>query len=226
MPRIAILPSLLAADFGRLGEECRRAEAAGADALHLDVMDGRFVGNISFGPDVVRLARRSTRRPLSVHLMIERPDEYARVFAEAGADLLLIHVEAPCDVRATLRDIRGLGVRAGIVLNPETPAAFARPYIEERGIDEILCMSVHPGFGGQAFLEEVVPKIAELRRAGPELDLSVDGGIDARAAARCAAAGANAFIAGTTLFGAPDMAAAVAALRAAAAGAAPAGGGA
>ncbi len=212
-PPIRILPSLLAADFGRFADECRRAEAAGADALHLDIMDGHFVRNISFGPDVVRMARRSCGLPLSVHLMIERPDLYAEVFAEAGASIVLVHVEAPAAPLPVLQRFRELGVRAGITLNPETPLELASECLGSGLVDEVLLMTVHPGFGGQSFLSDVLPKMEGLRRRCPDLDISVDGGIGDETAARCAAAGANVLIAGTTLFRAPDMAAAIRSMR-------------
>lgn len=215
-PEIQILPSLLAADFGRVADECRRAEAAGADALHLDVMDGHFVRNISFGPEMVRVARRSCGLPQHVHLMLDRPDLYLNVFVEAGASTVLIHVEARCDVAAALCELRELGVRAGLTLNPETPLELARPYVQAGQVDEVLLMSVHPGFGGQTFLEMVLPKIAALRAEQPTLSISVDGGIGEKTGAACARAGANVLIAGTTLFGAPDMCDAIARLRAAA----------
>ena len=222
-PSIQILPSLLAADFGRLAEDCRRAEAAGADALHLDVMDGQFVRNLSFGPAITHVVREAVTIPLHVHLMVVRPDWYIRAFAEAGATTLLIHVEAPCDVAATLRDIRGLGLRPGVTLNPETPAAAAAPFLETPGLaDEVLCMTVHPGFGGQAFLPHVLPKIADLRRRRPDLRISVDGGLDFENAPACAAQGADVLIAGTTLFRAPDLPAAIVRMRALAEAARPA----
>ncbi len=203
-PGIQILPSLLAADFARLGEECRRAETTGADGLHLDVMDGHFVPNISFGAEIVRVASRSCQLPLSVHLMVTRPDFYAKSFIEAGATLLLIQVESSCDIAATLRAIKAAGCRPGLVLNPETPAAAAEPFLEQ--VEEIMCMTVHPGFGGQAFIPQVLPKLQELRARRPRLDLSVDGGITVETAVRCAAAGVNVFIAGTSLYRAADMA--------------------
>lgn len=215
-----ILPSLLAADTGHLADEARRAELSGADALHLDIMDGHFVPNISFGPDVVAMARRTVRLPLNVHLMLSRPDLYAERFAEAGADTIQIHVEAECDVAATLRDIRALGVRPAIVLNPETPADALAPYLPLA--DEVLCMTVHPGYGGQAFMAEVMPKVervaAMLRETGraTEVPVMVDGGVARGTIGACAAAGARSFVAGSALFRAADMVAEVAALRRAA----------
>ena len=211
MTTMQILPSLLAADMGRLEEACLRSVNAGADGLHLDIMDGHFVPNLSMGPEVVRMARRCVNIPLSVHLMVTRPDVYAEPFLDAGADTLLIHVEAQCDPVPVLRQIRKKGRRAGITLNPETPAEAADPFLGE--IDEILFMTVHPGFGGQAFIEGVLPKIAEIRRKVPTLDFSVDGGINAETAVRAAASGINIFIAGTYLFKAKDMAAEITALR-------------
>ncbi len=206
--RTLILPSLLAADVGNLESEARRAEAAGADALHLDIMDGVFVPNISMGPAVVAMARKHTRLPLNVHLMLRHPDRYVAPFADAGADSIQIHVEAECDVPATLREIRRRGLRPGITLNPPTPAEAVFALLGL--VDEVLCMTVHPGYGGQAFIAEVLPKMravrTEARRQGlDELDLMVDGGIDLETAPRCAAHGANAFVAGTALFPHADM---------------------
>ncbi len=217
--RVLVLPSLLASDFGCLAREARRAEAAGADALHLDIMDGHFVPNLSMGPDVVAMARNTVGLPLSVHLMLEHPQDYLTAFARAGADSLLIHVEAHCDVRRVLRDIRAMGIRPGLTLNPRTSAAMLRDGLPLA--DEVLCMSVQPGHGGQAFMPEVLEKIKDVRTMAAgigkkDLDIMVDGGINAATAADCAASGANAFVAGTSLFKSSDMQVAVSELREAA----------
>lgn len=218
---IAILPSLLAGNFGRLEESALQAQAAGGDALHLDIMDGHFVPNLTMGPDVVRMAWRCLRIPLSVHLMLTRPDYLADAFIEAGSTTLLIHAEAQCDIAKTLRRIRAKGVRPGLALNPETPAAALEPYWG--AFDEVLCMTVHPGFGGQAFMPEVLSKIAGIfaraqqgRGAGPVVDLGVDGGIDLNTVKQAAGAGANIIIAGSSLYKAADMKQAVSAMRTAA----------
>lgn len=206
---IYIWPSLLAGDFGRLEESALKAQAAGADALHLDIMDGHFVPNLSMGPDVVKMARHCLNIPLSVHLMLSRPDQFAEVFIKAGAASLTIHVESACDVLKTLRHIRALGASPGVAVNPETPFEAVLPFLGE--VDEVLCMTVHPGFGGQQFMPEVLPKIAAIRRAARTqsgrdragdafLGITVDGGIDLHTVSRVAQAGANIMVAGSALF--------------------------
>ena len=207
-----ILPSLLAADFGRLADGILRAEASGADALHLDVMDAHFVPNLSFGPDVVALAKRvAPGFYRNVHLMMSRPDLYLEAFAKAGAQTIQVHVEADCDLHRELRRIREMGLRNAIVFNPETPFERVVPYLGE--VDEALVMTVHPGYGGQKFIDDCLPKIAALRAVRPGLDVMVDGGINAETALRAAKAGANMFVAGSYLFGQADMRAAVADMR-------------
>ena len=210
--KIEILPSLLAADFGRLGDEIRRAEASGAEALHLDIMDAHFVPNLSFGPDVVALAKRTSPGFYrNVHLMMSRPDLYLGKFADAGAQTIQIHVEADCDLHAELRRIREMGLKNAIVLNPETPVERLEPYLGE--IDEALVMTVHPGYGGQSFIAECLQKVTWLRARCPTLDIMVDGGVNAETAVLAARAGANQFVAGSYLFKQADMKAAVAGLR-------------
>ncbi len=207
-----ILPSLLAADLGRLADEVRRAEASGADALHIDIMDPHFVPNMSFGPSIVDFCRKACPGFYrNVHLMMSRPDLYIEKFAKAGAQALQLHVEADCDLHVELARVRALGVRAAIVLNPETPVEMLAPYLGE--IDEALVMTVHPGYGGQKFIAECLPKVAWLRERRPGLDIMIDGGGNAETIPLSAKAGANMFVAGSYLFGKEDMKAAVDDLR-------------
>ncbi len=212
--KIEILPSLLAADFGRLAEEIQRAEASGSEALHLDIMDAHFVPNLSFGPDVVALAKRvAPNFYRNVHLMMSRPDLYLEVFAAAGAQTIQIHVEADCNLHTELKRIRSMGLKNAIVLNPETPVERLIPYLGE--VDEVLVMTVHPGYGGQKFIADCMSKVAFLRERCPELDIMVDGGINGETAIVAAEAGANQFVAGSYLFKQSDMKAAVDSMRAA-----------
>jgi ribulose-phosphate 3-epimerase len=205
-PRIA--PSILSADFARLGEEVREVEKAGADWIHVDVMDGCFVPNITIGPLVVEAVRAATALPLDVHLMIEQPERFIADFVKAGASTVGLHVEACPHLHRSAVKIREAGARAAVALNPATPAVAVEPMLAD--LDQVLVMTVNPGYGGQEFIRSTLPKIETLRRwideRGLDVEIEVDGGI----------AGAGVFVAGTAVFGAPDYAAAIAGLRRAA----------
>jgi len=215
-PRIA--PSILAADFARLADEAARVEAGGADLLHVDVMDGRFVPNITVGPLVVSALRRTTRLPLEVHLMIQDPDRYLEAFVEAGAATLIVHAEVLPHLHRTLHEIRRLGARAGVALNPSTPLSAVAEVLAD--LDHLLVMSVNPGFSGQTFIPHTLPKLrsarALLEAGGCAAPVEVDGGVSTTNARALVEAGASMLVAGSAIFGNADPAAAVRALRSAA----------
>jgi ribulose-phosphate 3-epimerase len=212
---IRIAPSILSADFSRLGAEVGAVAEAGADWIHVDVMDGRFVPNLTIGPPVVKSLRRTTDLPLDCHLMMVEPERMVGAFAEAGADVITVHVEASPHLHRTLQQIRGLGKKSGVSLNPHTPVETIQHVLGE--LDLILVMSVNPGFGGQSFIEAVLPKIEALRKmideAGMDIVLEVDGGVKPGTASKVVQAGADMLVAGSAVFGADDYGRAIEALR-------------
>jgi len=214
-PRIKIAPSILSSDFGRLAEEARRIEDAGADAIHIDIMDGHFVPNLTLGPRAVAAINRATSIYLDVHIMVYHPFDFIETFVESGADGITFHFEATEEVKETLDYIRQCKVHAGLSFNPETSESFIPKYLTS--CDRILLMTVSPGFGGQSFMSEVLKKIKFTRemcdKLNLDIDIQVDGGIDEKTAPKCIAAGANYLVSGTYLFGAPDMKSAILKLK-------------
>jgi ribulose-phosphate 3-epimerase len=212
---VKIAPSILSADFARLAEEIRDVEQGGADYIHVDVMDGHFVPNITIGPLIVEAIRPVTKLPLDVHLMIEQPDRYIPAFAKAGADYLSVHVEACPHLHRTIHLIKEHGVKAGVVLNPHTPVEMIQHIIDD--VDLVLLMTVNPGFGGQKFIPSVLPKIRQVaqlvKERGQFVEIEVDGGINAETARLCMEAGANVLVAGSAIYNERDRAAAIRAIR-------------
>lgn len=208
---IKIAPSILSADFAKLGEEVRDVERGGADYIHVDVMDGHFVPNITIGPLIVEAIRPVTKLPLDVHLMIENPDAYIEIFAKAGADIITVHVEACPHLHRTLQLIKSYGVKAGVVLNPHTPVSMIEHIIDE--VDMVLLMTVNPGFGGQTFITSVLPKIKQVadmvKERGLNVEIEVDGGVNTETAKLCVEAGANVLVAGSAVYNKTDRAEAI-----------------
>jgi len=212
---IKIAPSILSADFARLGEEITAVDVAGADYIHVDVMDGHFVPNITIGPLIVDAVRKVTQKPLDVHLMIENPDLYIPDFAKAGADIIVVHEEAVAHLHRTVQLIKSLGKKAGVSINPATPVSSLEVILDD--LDLVLVMTVNPGFGGQSFIDACLPKIEQLRtmieKRGLQTELEVDGGVKVDNIGKVAAAGAEVFVAGSAVFNASDYRQTIAALR-------------
>jgi ribulose-phosphate 3-epimerase len=212
---VKIAPSILSADFSKLGEDIKDVERGGADYIHVDVMDGHFVPNITIGPLVVEAIRPITKLPLDVHLMIENPDQYIEAFANAGADYITVHVEACKHLHRTVHYIKSFGVKAGVVLNPATPVQTIEHVIDD--IDMVLLMTVNPGFGGQKFIEGVLPKIRQVKelvdKKGLSVEIEVDGGVNVETARKCIEAGANVLVAGSAIYNEKDRKIAIEKIR-------------
>lgn len=212
---IKIAPSILSADFARLGSEIEEVDKAGADYIHVDVMDGHFVPNITIGPLIVEAIRPVTKLPLDVHLMIENPDQYIEAFAKAGADIITVHVEACRHLHRTIHHIKSFGIRAGVVLNPATPVDTIKHIISD--VDMVLLMSVNPGFGGQKFIPEVLAKITAVKemaaQKGMDIEIEIDGGVNPETAKLCIEAGATVLVAGSAIYNQDDYAQAISLIR-------------
>ncbi len=212
---IKIAPSILASDFSCLGDEIRKVDVNGADLIHIDIMDGHFVPNITIGPDVVRFLRKTTNKPFDVHLMISEPDKYIEKFAEAGADIITVHAEASLHLHRTIQLIKGCGKKAGIALNPATSLSVLDYVLQD--LDMVLIMTVNPGFGGQSYIGASTKKIEALKnlmlRNALDIDIEVDGGIDSKTISLVTKAGANVIVAGSAIYGKPDVGEAIKELR-------------